>query len=138
MKKKDGSLWMCTDYSQLKKVNIKNKYPLPCIDYLFYQLKAESYFSKIDIRSAYHQLRVRGQYIEKMTFHNRYGHYEFFVMSCVLNNAPATFMDHMNRVFWSYLDLFVILFIDNILVYLKNEGDHMDHLRVVLQVIKDN
>ena len=121
---------MCIDYHQLNKVTIKNKYPLPRIEDLFDQLQWLSYFCKIDLRSWYHQFWVRSHDIPKMAFRTRYGHYEFLVMSFGLTNAPVAFMDLMNRVFQSYLDLFVIVFVDDILVYLKNEGEHMDHLRV--------
>ena len=99
---------------------------------MFDQLQRASYFFKIDLRSGYHQLRVRGEDVPKMAFRTRYGHYEFLVMSFCLTNAPATFMDLMNRVFQSYLDSFVIVFIDDTLVYSKNESEHMDHLKVVL------
>ena len=124
------------DYRQLNKVTIKNQYPLPRIDELFDQLQGASYFYNIDLTSRYHQHRVRSEDIPKMAFLTRYGRYEFLVMSFGLTNAPMVFMDLMNRVFLSYLDSFVIVFIDNILVYSKNDGDHMDHLRVVLQVLR--
>ena len=135
--KKNGSLRMCIDYRRLNKVNIKNKYPLPRIDDLFDQLQGASYFSKIDLRSGYHQLRVRECDIPKTAFWTRYGHYEFVVMSFGLTNSPAAFMDLMNRVFRQYLDMFVIVFIDDILVYSRNEEDHANHLRIVLQVLRD-
>ena len=122
-------------YHQLKQVAIKNKYPLPRIDDLFDRLQGERYFSKIDLRLGYHQLRVRGEDIPKMTFRTRYSHYEFLVIPFGLTNAPVAFMELINRLFQSYLDSFVIIFIDDILVYSKNKGDHMDHLRVVLQVL---
>ena len=99
MKKKDGSLIMCIDYRQLKKVTIKNKYPLPRIDDLFDQLQGASYFSKIDLRSKYHQLRVRGEDVPKTSFRTRYGYYEFLFMSFGITNAPTMFMDLMNKVF---------------------------------------
>ena len=99
VKKNDGSLRMCIDYSQLNKVIIKNNYPLPQIDNLFDQLQGTGYFSKIDLRSGYHQLRVRGEYMSKMAFRSRYGHYELLVMSFGLTNSPVAFMDLMNRVF---------------------------------------
>ena len=137
VKKNDESLRMCIDYRQLNKFTIKNKYPLPRIDDLFDQLQGASYFSRIDLRSGYHQLRVRGEGILKTTFQTRYDHYEFLVMSFGLTTARATFVDLMNRVFRSHLDSFVIVFVDYILVYLKNEGDHMDYFRVVLQVLKE-
>ncbi|KAH0758120.1 hypothetical protein KY290_021613 [Solanum tuberosum] len=137
VKKKDGSLIMCIDYRQLNKVTIKNKYHIPMIDDLFYQLQGASHFSKIDIRFGYHQLRVRYSDIPKTTFRTRYGHYEFVVLSFGLTNAPAAFMDLMNRVFKQYLDLFIIVFIDDILIYSRNEKEHASHLRVVLQTLKD-
>ena len=102
---------MCIDYRQLNKVTIKNKYPLSRIDDLFDQLQGSSFFSKIDLRSGYHQLRVRDGDIPKTGFHTRYGHYEFLVMSFGLTNEPAAFMDLMNRVFREYLDSFIIVFI---------------------------
>ena len=129
---------MCIDYRQLNKFTIKNKYPLPRIDDLFDQLQGVSYFSMIDLISGYHQLKVRGEDIQKMTFQTRYGHYELFVIYFCLTDGPATFIDLMNRMFQSCLDSFVIVFIDDILVYSKNEGEHMEHLRVVLQVLKEN
>ena len=132
VKKKDGSLRMCIDYRQLNKVTIKNKYPFPRMDDFCDQLQGASYFSKIKLRSGYHQLRVRSEDIPKTAIWTRYGHYEFLLMSFGLTNSPTTFMDHMNRVFQSYLDSFVIVFIDDNFVYSKNEGDHMDHLRVVI------
>ena len=113
-------------------------YPHPRIEYVFDQLQGAIYFLKIDLRSGYHQLRVRGEDIPKTSFRTRYGHYEFLVRSFALTNAPAAFMDLMKRVFQNYVDFFVIVFIDDILVFLKNESDHMGHLRVVLQVLKEH
>ncbi|XP_069145837.1 uncharacterized protein [Solanum lycopersicum] len=138
VKKKDGTLRMCIDYRQLNKVTIKNKYPLPRIDDLFDQLQGSSFFSKIDLRSGYHQLRVRDRDVPKTAFRTRYGHYEFLVMSFGLTNAPAAFMDLMNRVFREYLDSFVIVFIDDILIYSKTKEEHEQHLRLTLQVLRQH
>ncbi|KAH0671258.1 hypothetical protein KY285_025475 [Solanum tuberosum] len=137
MKKKDGFLRMCIDYRKLNKVTIKNKYHIPRIDDLFDQVQGASNFWKINLRSGYHQFRVRDIDIPKTTFKTRYGHYDFVVMLFGLTNAPATFMNLMNRVFKQYLDLFVIIFIDDILIYSRNEEEHENHLRVVLQTLKD-
>ena len=133
MKKKDGSLRLCIDYKGLNKVTIKNKYPLPKIDDLFDQLPGSRVFSTIDLRSGYHQLKVRAEDIPKTAFRTRYRHYEFLVMSFGLTNAPAAFMELMNRVFHDYLDKFIIVFIDDILVYSKTREDHETHLRLALE-----
>ena len=127
---------MCIDYRQLNKVTIKNKCPLPRIDDLFDQLQESSFFSKIDLRSGYHQLKVRDGSIPKTAFRNRYGHYEFLVMSFGLTNAPIAFMDLMNRVFCEYLDSIVIVFIDDILIYHKTKEEHEQHLRLILQELR--
>ncbi|KAJ8768723.1 hypothetical protein K2173_023627 [Erythroxylum novogranatense] len=135
--KKDGTLRMCIDYRQLNRVTVKNRYPLPRIDDLFDQLRDASVFSKIDLRSGYYQLRVKDVDVPKTAFRTRYGHYEFLVMLFGLTNAPAAFMDLMNRVFRPYLDQFVVVFIDDILVYSRNEHDHSEHLRIVLQTLRE-
>ena len=132
IRKKDGTLRMCIDYLQHNKVTIKNKYPLPRIDDLFDQLQGSSFFSKIDLRFGYHLLRVRDEDIPKTTFRTRYGHYELLVMAFGLTNAPATFMDLMNRVFSEYLDSFVIVFIDDILNYSKTKEEHKQHFETNL------
>ncbi|KAL0556479.1 hypothetical protein IC582_004993 [Cucumis melo] len=138
VKKKYGSMRLCIDYRELNKVTIKNRYPLPRIDDLFDQLQGATVFSKIDLRSGYHQLRIKDGDVPKTAFRSRYGHYEFIVMSFGLTNAPAVFMDLMNRVFREFLDTFVIVFIDDILIYSKTEAEHEEHLRIVLQTLRDN
>ncbi|KAL0537650.1 hypothetical protein IC582_026633 [Cucumis melo] len=138
VKKKDGSMRLCIDYRELNKVTVKNRYPLPRIDDLFDQLQKATVFSKIDLRSGYHQLRIRDNDIPKTAFRSRYGHYEFIVMSFGLTNASAVFMDLMNRVFKDFLDSFVIIFIDDILIYSKTKAEHEEHLRQVLETLQAN
>ncbi|KAJ0575595.1 putative nucleotidyltransferase, Ribonuclease H [Helianthus annuus] len=136
VKKKDGTMRMCIDYRELNKLTIKNRYPLPRIDDLFDQLQGSSYYSKIDLRSGYHQLRIQEESVPKTAFRTRYGHYEFLVMPFGLTNAPAVFMDLMNRVCKPYLDKFVIVFIDDILIYSRTKEEHEQHLRTILELLK--
>ncbi|GKF59028.1 putative reverse transcriptase domain-containing protein, partial [Tanacetum coccineum] len=128
VKKNDGSFRMCIDYRELNKLTFNNRYPLPRIDDLFDQLQGSQFFSKIDLRSRYHQLRVHEDDIPKTTFRTRYGHFEFIVIPFGLTNAPAMFMDMMNRVCMPYLDKFMIVFIDDILIYSKTQEEHVEHL----------
>ncbi|GKD03014.1 putative reverse transcriptase domain-containing protein, partial [Tanacetum coccineum] len=136
VKKNDGSFRMCIDYRELNKLTVKNRYPLPRIDDLFDQLQGSQFFLKIDLRSGYHQLRVHEDDIPKTAFRTRYGHFEFTVMPFGLTNAPTIFMDLMNRVCRPYLDKFVIVFIDDILIYSKTQEEHVEHLRLVLGLLK--
>ncbi|GJX33775.1 retrotransposon protein, putative, ty3-gypsy subclass [Tanacetum coccineum] len=136
VKKKDGSFRMCIDYREQNKLTVKNQYPLPRIDDLFDQLQGSNVYSKIDLRSGYHQLRVHDEDIPKTAFRTRYGHYEFQVMPFGLTNAPAVFMDLMNRVCKPYLDKFVIVFIDDILIYSKSKEEHAEHLKLILELLK--
>jgi hypothetical protein len=138
VQKKDGSLRLCVDYHPLNAVTIKNKYPLPRIDVLFHQLAGAKVFSKIDLRSGYRQIKIRSCDIPKTAFSTRYGLYEYLVMSFGLTNAPAYFMYLMNSVFMSELDKFIVVFIDDILVYSKNEEEHAELLRIVLQRLRDH
>ena len=136
VKKKDGTLRLCIDYRQPNKLTVKNKYLLPKIDDLFDQLKGASIFSKIDLRFGYHQLRIKDVDVHKTAFRTWYGHYEFLVMSFGLKNAPTDFMYLMNHVFRSYVDQFVVIFLDDILVYSKDRENHDTHLRVVLETLR--
>jgi hypothetical protein len=128
----------CVDYRPLNDVTVKNKYLLPRIEDLFDQMRGARVFSKIDLRSGYHQMRIRPSDIPKTAFSTRYGLYEFTVMSFGLTNAPAYFMNLMNKVFMEYLDRFVVVFIDDILIYSQSDNDHEEHLRLVLQKLRDN
>jgi hypothetical protein len=138
VKKKDQSLRMCVDYRPLNVVTIKNKYPLPRIDILFDQLSKAKVFSKIDLRSEYHQIKILPEDIPKTAFSTKYGLYEYLVMSFGLTNAPAYFMYLMNSVFMQELDKFMVVFIDDILIYSENEEEHADHLRIVLSRLREH
>ncbi|KAL6176795.1 hypothetical protein ACLB2K_053428 [Fragaria x ananassa] len=137
IKKKDGTMRLCIDYRKLNHVTVKNKYLLPRIDDLFDQLRGASIFLKIALRSGYHQLRIRESDVVKTAFQLCYVHYEFVVMPFGLTNAPVAFMDLMNRVFSPYIDRFVIVFIDDILVYSKSEKEHAKHLRLILRTLRN-
>ena len=137
-KKKGKTLRLCIDYRQLNRVTIKNRYPLPRIGDLFDQLRGARVYSKIDLRTGYHQLRVRDTDIPKTAFRTRYGHFEFTVMPFGLMNAPAAFIDLMHRVFQPYLDQFVVVFMFDILIYSQSEWEHEYHLRIVLQLLRDH
>nr|GEU50660.1 retrotransposon protein, putative, Ty3-gypsy subclass [Tanacetum cinerariifolium] len=136
VKKKDGSFRICIDYRELNKLTVKNRYPLPRIDDLFDQLQGSSVYSKIDLRTGYHQLRIREEDILITAFRTQYGHYEFRVMPFGLTNAPSVFMDLMNRVCKPYLDKFMIMFIDDILIYSKDKEEHEEHLKTILELLK--
>jgi hypothetical protein len=138
VEKKDGPQLMCVDYRSLNEVTIKNKYPLSRIKDLFDQMKGASIFSKIDLRLGYHQLKIRGSDIPKTAFHTQYGLYEYTVISFGLTNAPAYFMYLMNKIFMEYLDEFVVVFIDDILIFSKMEEEHEKHLRMVLEKLRLN
>jgi hypothetical protein len=138
MKKKDQSLRLCVDYQPLNAVTIKNKYPLPRIDIFIDQLAGAKVFSKVDLRSGYHEIMIHPEDVPKTAFSTRYGLYEYLVMSFGLTNVPAHFMYLMNSVFMPKLDKFVVVFIDDILIYSKSEEEHAQHLRVILQRLRDH
>jgi hypothetical protein len=133
VKKKGQSLRVCVDYRPLNAVTIKNKYPLPRIDILFDQLASTEVFSKVDLCSGYHQIKIHPKDIPKTAFSTMYGLYEYLVMSFGLTNAPTYFMYLMNSVFIPELDKFIVVFIDDILIYSKSEEEHEQHVRVILQ-----
>ena len=137
VKKKDSTLRLCIDYKQLNKMTIKNKYPLSRIGDLFDQLQEATIFLKIDLRSGYHQLRIKDEDVPKTTFRTRYGHFEFLVMPFGLTNAPAAFMGMMNQIFQPFLDKFVIVFIDDILLYSSSKAEHKQYLHTVLQTLRE-
>jgi hypothetical protein len=134
--KKDGTKRMCIDYHTLNSMTIKNKYPLPRIENLLDRLKKAKFFSKIDLRSGYHQMKIREQDIPKIAITARYGLYEFVLVSFRLTNAPAYFMNLINKVFMEELDRFVVVFIDNILIYYETAEEHEEHLRIVLERLR--
>jgi hypothetical protein len=136
--KRDGGRRMCGDYRNLNNVTIKNKYPLPRIQDLFDQVRGAGVFSKIDLRSGYHQIKIKKEDVPKTAFVSRYGHHEYLVVPFGLTNAPAIFMNLMNKIFMPYLDKFVIVFIDDILIYSKDKTEHAEHLRLVLQTLREH
>ena len=137
-KKKDRTLRLCIDYRQLNRITINNRYLLLRIDDLFDHLRGARVYSKIDLRTGYHQLRVREIDLHKIAVRTRYRHFEFTVMPFGLTKARAAFMDLMHRVFQPYLDQFVVVFVDDILIYSQSEWEHEYHLRIVLQLLRDH
>jgi len=135
VKKKDGTMRMCVDYRALNQITIKNKYPLPRIDELFDRLTHARYFSKIDLRMGYHQIRISEEDIAKTAFRTRYGHFEFLVMTFGFTNAPATFQALMNDIFWPYLDAWVVIYLDDILIFSQTREEHLKHLRETLSTL---
>jgi hypothetical protein len=138
VKKEDGTLRLCIDFKKLNKVTMNNKYPLSRINDLFDQLKDEKIFSKIDFRLGYHLVIIKEKDIIKTSFITWYGNYEFTVVTFGLSNAPIVFMCLMNGIFKEYVDKFVIVFLDDIIIYSKSEEEHAQHLRMVLQVLREH
>ena len=136
VKKKDGTMRMCIDYRALNNISVKNKYPLPRVDELFDRLQGAKYFSKIDLRSGYHQIRIDPEDVSKTAFRTRYGHYEFLVLPFGLTNAPATFMHLMHQTFRDHLDDFVIVFLDDILIYSKTLEEHQKHVSIIMEILR--
>ena len=134
--KKNETLRLCVDYHALNKITIKNRYPLPRIDELMDRLAGAKYFSKIDLYSGYHQIRIKEDDISKTAFRTHYGHYEFLILSFGLTNSPATFMTLMNNIFHGYLNKFVIVYLDDILIYSKTKKKHLKHLRTILEILR--
>lgn len=137
VKKKYGGMCFCINYRQLNKVTIRNKYFLPQIHDLLDQLKGSCVFSKIDLRLGYHQIRVKSSDAQNTAFKTRYDHCEFLVMSFGVTNAPAIFMDYMNRIFQPYMGMFIVIFIDDILIYSHTQQEHEEHFRIVMPMLQE-